>query len=77
MILQEEKWVIMSQDRSLIFKGSEWKRMLPVDERNNRILTYHTESLAQNALNTHAISFRPYGRSDLEVVKVNITIQEI
>jgi hypothetical protein len=73
MILQEEKWVIMSKDRTSIFKGTEWKRMLPVNETKNRILTYHTEALAQTALNTHY----PYTRADLEVVKVNITIQEV
>lgn len=77
MIAREEKWVIMSKDRTLILKGTTRKRMLPVSETKKRTLTYHTKALAQATVFDYSHPWRGRQQYDLEVVPVIITIEEV
>lgn len=87
--IEQEKWVIMSKDRSVIAKGNPRDRNLirVSDEKDKkRVLFYNSKKLAENAFINNGF-YSDYEKSDLnssverykhlEAIKVKVLIQEI
>ncbi len=85
MKIIEKKWIVVSNDETLIAKGIPRQRFLvPIDPPDNkRILTYATKAMAENAIRMHPLIYNgpelyyepQWFVDNLKAIRVTITIE--